>query len=223
MKLVCVPFLTLSTFIYAQDQSFEKPTIDQLRNTDQVKISFKCMRDTYAQTIDKERWLSIATAVDTLIDDCYTCVDDDALYTQIFNTIRFVLEQHAEQPGIKINLVVAGQTTNKITEHLIDGKEYTLVTRLSDEQKKQLCALYQQIQAITYTDEELETLLKHSLYFALLDSQKLIGFIRVITDYVTIAHIFDLMLDPEYQNIEFKKLLVHTVINHPKLKQTIIK
>lgn len=198
---------------------FDKPTLEQLQNTDTIKIYFKCTRDRSVTNPSLEHWLSIATANDKLIDDCYTSTDDDVLYEKVFDTIRFVLDQSTGQPNIHVNLMVAGETANKITHHILDGKEYDLVTQLNDDQIAQLTNLYNHKLQKAYSNAELETLLKHSLYFGVIESnsQKLVGFIRVITDYVSFAKVLDAMIDLEYQSKELEKLLILTVINHPKV------
>jgi hypothetical protein len=217
-----IPLFSCITLVASTQ--FDKPTLEQLQNTDTVKIYFKCTRDTNATNANPSRWLSIALANDKLIDDCYASTDDTALYERVFDTMRFMLEQSADQADMRVNLMVAGETANKITHHTINGKRYNLVTRLNDKQLAQLADLYQQTRAITYSIAELETLLKHSLYFALVEpsSQQLIGFIRVVTDYVSFAAILDLIIDPEYQSKELKKLLVHTVIHHPKVANILV-
>lgn len=222
MKLI---YVILFCLVKINAQSIiEKPTLEQLQNTDTVKIYFKCTRDKNAADANPGRWLSIALANDKLIDDCYAPTDDTALYEKVFDTMRFILEQSSNQPDMRVNLMVAGETANKITHHTINGERYNLVTRLNDKQLAQLADLYQQTRAITYSTADLETLLKHSLYFALVEpsSQQLIGFIRVVTDYVSFAAILDLIIDPEYQNKELKKLLVHTVIHHPKVASLLV-
>ena len=212
-------FLILVIFAntYSQDQNIDKPTIEQLRNTDQVKISFRCTRDTYAQAIDTERWLSIATAVDTLIDDCYASTDDSALYEKVFDTVRFVIDKGGNQPELKIQLVVTGQTVNKISHHTISSINYTLITYLNDAQLEQLSHFYQQAYAKSYTIDQLKMMLKHSVYFALLESnsQQIVGFARLITDYVRFAEFLDLIIMPEYQSEELGQLLIHAALNNP--------
>lgn len=217
--ILLFPCMTLNS-----STQFDKPTIEQLQNTDTVKIYFKCTRDKNAVNANPDRWLSIALANDKLIDDCYASTDDTALYEKVFDTMRFILEQSADQADMRVNLMVAGETANKITHHTINGTEYLLVTRLNDGQITQLGNLYYQTRALTYSIAELETLLKHSLYFALVEpnSQQLIGFIRVVTDYVSFAAILDLIIDPEYQSKELKKLLLHTVIHHPKVANIMV-
>jgi GNAT superfamily N-acetyltransferase len=57
-----------------------------------------------------------------------------------------------------------------------------------------------------------------SLCFALLDSDRLIGFARVISDRATIAYLGDVFVLPEYRGRGLGKWLMACVMSHPELQ-----
>jgi GNAT superfamily N-acetyltransferase len=63
-------------------------------------------------------------------------------------------------------------------------------------------------------------MLENCLYFALcdIDSDKLIGFARAISDQIFRAAIYDVMLETKYQGKGIGRLLMDTVLNNPKMK-----
>ena len=54
---------------------------------------------------------------------------------------------------------------------------------------------------------------------SLWDGKKLIGFARVLTDYVYRATIWDVIIHPDYQGQGLGKLIMDKVLKHPKLKK----
>ena len=54
---------------------------------------------------------------------------------------------------------------------------------------------------------------------SLWDGKKLIGFARVLTDYVYRATVWDVIIHPDYQGQGLGKLIMDKVLNHPKLKK----
>lgn len=214
--------IILPTLIGAHNQALDKPTLEQLRNTDTVEISYKCHRD-IDKPVNMENWLKMATAVDTLIDHCYIYPNerDDELFEEVFDTIRFIREYRSNF-GIHANLMVASSTKKEQTTVLINDHEYKLTNNLDDIQIDQLLELcHQTWWAKERTRKELETILENSLYVVLIDmnNQKVIGFVRVLTDYVRYAGIFDVMVDIEYQGKGLGKLLLDTILHHPKIEK----
>jgi GNAT superfamily N-acetyltransferase len=63
-----------------------------------------------------------------------------------------------------------------------------------------------------------ERSLDSSLCFALLDSDKQIGFARVISDCATIAYLGDVFVLPEYRGRGLAKWLLECVLGHPDLQ-----
>ena len=56
------------------------------------------------------------------------------------------------------------------------------------------------------------------IVIGLVENNKLIGFVRVITDYTFKALIFDLILKKEYRNKNLGQKLMHLIKKHEKLK-----
>ena len=63
-----------------------------------------------------------------------------------------------------------------------------------------------------------EKSLDGSLCFALLDSDRLVGFARVISDRATIAYLGDVFVLPEYRGRGLGKWLMQCVTSHPELQ-----
>ena len=63
-----------------------------------------------------------------------------------------------------------------------------------------------------------EKSLAHSLCFALLDGDRLVGFARVISDQATIAYLGDVFVLPEYRGRGLSKWLMECIIGHPELQ-----
>jgi GNAT superfamily N-acetyltransferase len=63
-----------------------------------------------------------------------------------------------------------------------------------------------------------EKSMAHSLCFALLDGDRLVGFARVITDRATIAYLGDVFVLPEYRGRGLSKWLMECVVSHPELQ-----
>jgi len=51
------------------------------------------------------------------------------------------------------------------------------------------------------------------------DGERLVGFSRVLTDYVFRASIWDVIVDKEYQNQGIGTALVERILHHPALKE----
>ena len=54
---------------------------------------------------------------------------------------------------------------------------------------------------------------------SLWDGKKLIGFARVLTDFVYRATVWDVIIHPDYQGQGLGKLIMDKVLKHPKLKK----
>lgn len=65
--------------------------------------------------------------------------------------------------------------------------------------------------------EAVLTSLENSLGFALLEGDKQIGCARVVTDYSTFAYLCDVIILPERRGRGYAKLLMETILTHPKL------
>lgn len=71
------------------------------------------------------------------------------------------------------------------------------------------------------TKEEFATMLKHCLPFVVIDvsSQKCVGFARVLTDEVRYAYIYDVMTEESLRGKGIGKLIMQTILSHPKLSR----
>ena len=67
-----------------------------------------------------------------------------------------------------------------------------------------------------YSQERLQACFKQSLTFSLFHGDKQIGFGRVITDYILVGYIADILISPEYRSRGLGKWLVQTITAHPK-------
>ena len=201
----------------------EKPTLEQLRNTDTVEISFKCYRDSDKPNIDMDSWFKITVAVDDLIDKCYAYPNekDDELFQEVYKTIDFLRELRSESGKIYSNLYVASSTTKVQETVLFNDHEFKLTNSLNAAHIDQLLNLCHQVWwAKNRTRAELETILNNSFYFVLIDPahEKIIGYIRTVTDYIHYAAILEVIVDEMYQISDLGKRLVDTMIKHQKLK-----
>ncbi len=233
-KCTRILLFTATLFSLKSNTGLDKPTDEQLYNTDKIEISLTCHRDIDKNRVNMDSWFKIAKATDELIDKCYAqdelieqCYTDleekeAELFEEVCAAIRLIRkEQRASYAqGIGRSLYVAGQTTHIMQEVTIGDQTYIIVNALTGAQTEQLLQLCnKQWWAIDRTRENLDTLLENSLYFALIDAsnQKVVGFIRAITDYVWFAGIHDVMVDAEYQGKGLGRLLVEKMLAHPKL------
>ncbi|WML29001.1 GNAT family N-acetyltransferase [Neobacillus sp. OS1-32] len=69
--------------------------------------------------------------------------------------------------------------------------------------------------------KEIETMVENSniiIGFIDVDTQELIGFARVLTDFVYKALIFDVMVNKRFRGQQLGRSLMDEIIHHPKLK-----
>jgi N-acetylglutamate synthase-like GNAT family acetyltransferase len=59
--------------------------------------------------------------------------------------------------------------------------------------------------------------IENSMCFGVYLNTQQVGFARVITDFATFGYLADLFIDKQHQKIGLSKLLMHTIISHPKL------
>lgn len=72
------------------------------------------------------------------------------------------------------------------------------------------------------TLKDIQKMLTHSdIIIGLVDdqTQKLIGFTRILTDYVYRATIWDVLVESSYQNQGLGKQLIHEILTHPDLQE----
>jgi GNAT superfamily N-acetyltransferase len=58
----------------------------------------------------------------------------------------------------------------------------------------------------------------NSLCFGLFDQERQIGFVRVISDYATVAYLGDVFVLPEYRGVGLAKWLIDCVVSHQELQ-----
>jgi GNAT superfamily N-acetyltransferase len=99
---------------------------------------------------------------------------------------------------------------------------HRVVSELTDTQVAELVDLYrnefwsQQRQL----DDVMRMLNATNLIVGLVDEQDhLIGFTRILTDFVYRALIFDVIVKPSHRGQGLGTLLIDTVVNHPKLQR----
>ncbi len=63
-----------------------------------------------------------------------------------------------------------------------------------------------------------ERSIENSLSFGLYESEKQIGFARVITDYTIFGYLADVFISPHKQRQGLGKKMVQEIVNYPKLK-----
>ncbi len=219
---------TIHSAPFAMHNEFHHPTLEQLCNADKIDITLACRRDFDKSKVNMKSWLSMVKSIDNLvgfIEKCNSCPDDkDAeLFEEVCNTIRFIRNEHCSIPnqGIQRLLNVGHDSTRTQEEVTMNGQNFILSNSLCDEQSDELFNLYNQnIDPKVQTIQELDEILRNSLFYILIDrsNQKIVGFIRAVTDYVRFAGIFDLVIDQEYKSEELEKFLVDKILGHSKIK-----
>lgn len=222
-SLFLLLLLNASSALFSVQKELDHPTLEQLLNTDKIDISLSFRRDINTNNVNMESWLTMVKATDNLIQKCYACPKDkdSELYEEVCNTIQFIRGEHYDHgKGVERFLYVSGQTTQTQEDIIINGNKFILLNTLNDNQLDELFSLYNQSDKKIQSPDELNELLRNSLFFILIDSsnQKIIGFIRAVTDYVRIAMVLDLTINLEYSGNELDKLLVSKILEHPKIK-----
>lgn len=96
-----------------------------------------------------------------------------------------------------------------------------IVNQLSERHFQDLMNLYNERSwTKTRTSNEVRTMIDNSYIFGLCDSEsdKLIGFTRVVTDYVFRATIYDVIVLEQFQGQGFGRLLLEAVVNSTLIK-----
>ncbi|MBW4572607.1 MAG: GNAT family N-acetyltransferase [Tolypothrix carrinoi HA7290-LM1] len=98
---------------------------------------------------------------------------------------------------------------------------YRIVSQLTENQISELLDLYKnEFWSNQRTLEDVVRMLAASdIIIALVDeNEKLIGFTRILTDFVYRAIIFDVIIKPTHRNMKLGSKLMDAVVNHPQLK-----
>ncbi|BCG60675.1 GNAT family N-acetyltransferase [Paenibacillus sp. URB8-2] len=100
--------------------------------------------------------------------------------------------------------------------------DYKIISALNERQFADLCELYrQEWWTNTRNPEDIAAMLEHSdIVIGICEDQtdRLIGFIRVLTDFVYKALIFDVIIHEAYQGKGLGRILLDQVTAHPKLQ-----
>ncbi|MBW4684037.1 MAG: GNAT family N-acetyltransferase [Komarekiella atlantica HA4396-MV6] len=97
---------------------------------------------------------------------------------------------------------------------------YKIIAKLNENQILELVELYKnEFWSKNRTYQQVVKMLSASdIIIALVDdSEQLIGFARVITDFVYRATIYDVIIKQNYRNMGLGNKLLDAVINHPQL------
>jgi len=96
--------------------------------------------------------------------------------------------------------------------------EFVVITEFNAKHIAQLLTLFKQ-NDWPNLESNLAILMKNSLSIALVNSKEdLIGYVRVLTDELKYAFIFDLVVDKAYRKNGLGTRLMEAVFAHPKLK-----
>lgn len=98
---------------------------------------------------------------------------------------------------------------------------YRIISELNEPQVSELSDLYKnEFWSQDRTRQDIAKMLAASdIIIGLVDeSDHLIGFTRVLTDFVYRALIFDVMIKPTHRNQGLGKKLLDLVVNHPQLR-----
>ena len=98
----------------------------------------------------------------------------------------------------------------------------TQIDSLSDEQVRQLHELYQhEWWTAGRTLADVQTMLQHSdLVIGLLNGDgDLVGFARVLTDFVYHATVYDVIVKAACRDAGLGRVLMDTILNHPRLER----
>lgn len=97
-----------------------------------------------------------------------------------------------------------------------------VVEEIKDDYFEDLLELYQQEDwTRSRTPEDINVMLGNCKTIGLVDRErnKLVGFSRIITDYVYRATIFDVIVKKEYQGVGIGRILMDSIMEHPQLKK----
>lgn len=100
-------------------------------------------------------------------------------------------------------------------------KDYRLISALTEPQISELTELYKhEFWSQTRTREDVEKMLAASdLIIAFVDeSDRLIGFTRILTDFIYRAIVFDVIVKQSHRNQGIGKQLLDAVVHHPQLQ-----
>jgi ribosomal protein S18 acetylase RimI-like enzyme len=97
----------------------------------------------------------------------------------------------------------------------------TVIETLTESQIIELVTLYKQ-EGWTKDRklEDIKRMINHCKIIGLINEEtnKLVGFTRILTDYIYRATIYDVIVLKEYQGLGLGRLLIETIVSHPLLR-----
>lgn len=100
--------------------------------------------------------------------------------------------------------------------------EFFITESLSCSHQEQLLSLYRQTWWANNREAvEINTIITNSSFIVgIIDRSKdfLIGFVRILTDYFTLAYIFDVIVCESYRGKSLGQFLINHIIHHEKLQ-----
>jgi predicted GNAT family N-acyltransferase len=97
-----------------------------------------------------------------------------------------------------------------------------IISSLDEQHKLDLLLLYHNAWwSKDRTSSDVDVILTNSSFYIgiiLENTNKLIAFSRVLTDYFQFSYVYDVIVDETYRGYGFGKVLIETIVNHPNLK-----
>lgn len=100
--------------------------------------------------------------------------------------------------------------------------KYVIYNELTSDQLDQLHVLMTKMWwCIDRTKDEITIMLKHCIPFAVIDTNtnRLVGFGRVLTDEIKYAYIYDVMTEESLRGIGIGKMIMNAILSHPELSR----
>ena len=100
--------------------------------------------------------------------------------------------------------------------------EYQLISQLNERQKDDLLALFKnEFWCKDRKREDLDKVLANSDIVVGLENRdgRLIGFCRLLTDYIYKTVIYDVIIDPAFRGRMLGRILMDAIIQHPDLRE----
>jgi ribosomal protein S18 acetylase RimI-like enzyme len=101
--------------------------------------------------------------------------------------------------------------------------QFEIIEDIQESQLEDLLALYR---AAWWSQnrqrDDIKRMLKHSsLVLGLfeVETQRLVGFTRILTDFVYRATIWDVIINPQFQGQGLGRILIEAIVTHPKLQE----
>ncbi len=98
---------------------------------------------------------------------------------------------------------------------------YSITEKLDENLENDLFEMFKQEWWTSHRKkEDIKIMLENSdIVIGVFNRYGLIGFARVLSDFIYKAEIFDIIVKKDFRGMKIGKLLIETVLNHPKLKR----